>query len=114
MAPKNMLRDSPQAPPRDTSASSKGCGSPRIGIGTYLGEPDERTDQAYADAVVAAVESGANVIDSAINYRFQRSERSVGAALEELATARLRAGRIIDLHQGRIPDARRRNARRCQ
>jgi aryl-alcohol dehydrogenase-like predicted oxidoreductase len=55
-----------------------------IGIGTYLGEPDARTDQAYTDAIVAAVESGANVIDSAINYRFQRSERSVGAALEEL------------------------------
>jgi aryl-alcohol dehydrogenase-like predicted oxidoreductase len=55
-----------------------------IGIGTYLGEPDARTDHAYADAIVAAVESGANVIDSAINYRFQRSERSVGAALEEL------------------------------
>lgn len=56
-----------------------------IGIGTYLGEPDARTDQAYTDAIVAAVESGANVIDSAINYRFQRSERSVGAALKELA-----------------------------
>src|SRR5580658_10152121 len=55
-----------------------------IGIGTYLGGPDARTDQAYTDAIVAAVESGANVIDSAINYRFQRSGRSVGAALEEL------------------------------
>ena len=56
-----------------------------IGIGTYLGEPDERTDKAYTDAIVEAVESGVNVIDSAINYRFQRSERSVGAALAELA-----------------------------
>src|SRR5215469_12805656 len=55
-----------------------------LGIGTYLGEPDARTDQAYADSIVAAVESGVNVIDSAINYRFQRSERSVGAALAEL------------------------------
>ena len=56
-----------------------------LGTGTYLGEPDARTDQAYTDAVVEAVESGANVIDSAINYRFQRSERSIGAALVELA-----------------------------
>src|SRR5260370_42150397 len=56
-----------------------------LGIGTYLGEPDARTDQAYTEAIVAAVEAGANVIDSAINYRFQRSERSVRAALEELA-----------------------------
>jgi aryl-alcohol dehydrogenase-like predicted oxidoreductase len=55
-----------------------------IGIGTYLGEPDEATDGAYTDAVVAAIEGGINVVDSAINYRFQRSERAVGAALREL------------------------------
>jgi aryl-alcohol dehydrogenase-like predicted oxidoreductase len=56
-----------------------------LGIGTYLGEPDARTDKAYTEAIVEAVESGVNVIDSAINYRFQRSEHSVGAALAELA-----------------------------
>lgn len=55
-----------------------------IGIGTYLGEPDAATDRGYTDSVVAAVEGGFNVIDSAINYRFQRSERSVGAALRQL------------------------------
>lgn len=55
-----------------------------IGIGTYLGQPDERTDAAYTEAIVAAVEGGINVLDSAINYRFQRSERSIRAALEEL------------------------------
>ena len=55
-----------------------------LGIGTYLGDPDERTDKAYSEAVVAAVEAGANVIDSAINYRFQRSERSIAAAMKEL------------------------------
>lgn len=57
-----------------------------LGVGTYLGQPDEKTDVAYTAAVVAAVESGINVIDSAINYRFQRSERSIGAALQQLAT----------------------------
>jgi len=56
-----------------------------IGIGTYLGEADEETDKGYASAVVAAVEGGINVVDSAINYRLQRSERSVGAALKQLA-----------------------------
>src|SRR5262249_38209044 len=56
-----------------------------LGIGTYLGQPDERTDASYTAAVVAAVESGINVIDTAINYRFQRSERSVGAPLQQLA-----------------------------
>jgi aryl-alcohol dehydrogenase-like predicted oxidoreductase len=56
-----------------------------LGIGTYLGAPDPKTDVAYTAAVVAAVENGVNVIDTAINYRFQRSERSVGAALRQLA-----------------------------
>jgi aryl-alcohol dehydrogenase-like predicted oxidoreductase len=56
-----------------------------VGIGTYLGEADDETDLAYTSAVVAAIEGGFNVVDSAINYRLQRSERSVGAALRELA-----------------------------
>ncbi|OLB28167.1 MAG: hypothetical protein AUH13_20920 [Acidobacteria bacterium 13_2_20CM_58_27] len=56
-----------------------------LGLGTYLGQPDKMTDEAYTAAVVAAAESGINLFDSAINYRFQRSERSIGAALEQLA-----------------------------
>jgi aryl-alcohol dehydrogenase-like predicted oxidoreductase len=55
-----------------------------IGIGTYLGNADDETDRRYAEAVVRAVELGANVIDTAANYRFQRSELSIGAALSEL------------------------------
>jgi aryl-alcohol dehydrogenase-like predicted oxidoreductase len=55
-----------------------------VGIGTYLGEPDDATDKGYTGAVVAAVEGGINVVDSAINYRLQRSERSVGAAMKQL------------------------------
>ena len=73
-----------------------------IGIGTYLGEPDAATDRGYAQAVVAAVEGGINVIDSAINYRFQRSERSIGAALREL-TAKGYAG--TNLCSARRPDS---------
>jgi aryl-alcohol dehydrogenase-like predicted oxidoreductase len=56
-----------------------------LGIGSYLGNPDSKTDAGYAAAVVAAVESGINFIDSAINYRFQRSERSIGDAIKQLA-----------------------------
>ena len=56
-----------------------------IGIGTYLGQPNESIDSGYAAAIVAAVESGINVIDSAINYRLQRSERSAGTAMKVLA-----------------------------
>ncbi len=55
-----------------------------IGVGTYLGEADEETDKRYIEAIVRAVELGANVIDTAANYRFQRSERSIGVALQEL------------------------------
>jgi aryl-alcohol dehydrogenase-like predicted oxidoreductase len=55
-----------------------------IGFGSYLGSYDESTDIRYTDAVVRAVELGCNNIDTAINYRFQRSERSIGAALEIL------------------------------
>jgi aryl-alcohol dehydrogenase-like predicted oxidoreductase len=57
-----------------------------IGIGTYLGGPDEETDRRYTEAIVRAVELGANLIDTAANYRFQRSERSIGAALNELSS----------------------------
>ena len=58
-----------------------------IGIGTYLGDPDEETDRAYAESVARVVELGANVIDTAANYRYQRSERSVGEALRNLTAA---------------------------
>jgi aryl-alcohol dehydrogenase-like predicted oxidoreductase len=57
-----------------------------IGIGTYLGNADEPTDTRYKEAAVRAVQLGVNVIDSAANYRFQRSERSIGAALKTLTT----------------------------
>lgn len=55
-----------------------------IGIGTYLGNWDESTDENYKNAVTKYVESGGNLIDTAANYRFQRSERSIGAALKIL------------------------------
>lgn len=55
-----------------------------IGIGTYLGNPDALTDERYSDSIVRAVQLGANVIDTAANYRFQRSERSIGKALKSL------------------------------
>src|SRR5947207_646977 len=54
------------------------------GIGTYLGAADVECDRRYTEAILRAVELGVNVIDTAANYRFQRSERSVGAALKEL------------------------------
>ena len=55
-----------------------------LGIGTYLGAADDAADEAYTDALVAAGEGGINLFDCAINYRRQRSERCIGAALQRL------------------------------
>ncbi|MBI2185456.1 MAG: aldo/keto reductase [Thaumarchaeota archaeon] len=56
-----------------------------LGVGTYLGEPDAATDELVTNAVVESIKSGAvNVVDTAINYRFQKAERSVGRALKRL------------------------------
>lgn len=55
-----------------------------IGMGTYLGDADQRTDDLVKDAVKQTILSGVNVIDTAINYRAQKAERSVGKAIAEL------------------------------
>ena len=66
-----------------------------VGIGTYLGQPNDSTDAGYAAALVAAVESGINLIDTAINYRLQRSERTVGTALKVLAHKGFKRDEIV-------------------
>ena len=71
-----------------------------IGLGTYLGNCDDATDQEYHQAAVRAVESGCNVIDSAINYRFQRSERAIGTACKELATKGYNRDEIVISSKG--------------
>jgi aryl-alcohol dehydrogenase-like predicted oxidoreductase len=57
-----------------------------VGIGTYLGETNEKTDELVKNAVKKSILSGINVIDTAINYRAQKAERSVGKAISELIT----------------------------
>ena len=52
-----------------------------IGLGTYLGEEDAETDEGYEACIRLALGCGVNVIDSAINYRGQRSERAIGRAI---------------------------------
>ena len=58
-----------------------------FGIGTYLGDNTDADDASYEDAIRAAVRSGINVVDTAINYRCQRSERAVGSALQHIFAA---------------------------
>ncbi len=55
-----------------------------VGMGTYLGESDSKTDDLVISAVKQTISSGINVIDTAINYRSQKAERSVGKAISEL------------------------------
>ncbi len=55
-----------------------------VGIGTYLGDADAKTDKLVTDAVKQSLLSGINVIDTAINYRSQKAERSIGKAVSEL------------------------------
>lgn len=77
-----------------------------LGLGTYLGAPDDAGDRAYTGALIAAGENGINFFDCAINYRLQRSERCVGAALR-----RLRRDEIVVctkagfLTPGAVPDS---------
>jgi aryl-alcohol dehydrogenase-like predicted oxidoreductase len=58
-----------------------GASASTIGLGTYLGPEDGATDVLYQDAIVRALELGVNVLDTAVNYRHQRSERAIRTAL---------------------------------
>ncbi len=56
-----------------------------LGMGTYLGDITKEDDEAMENSVYESVKSGAiNVIDTAINYRAMKSERSIGRALSRL------------------------------
>jgi len=58
-----------------------GARASSLGLGTYLGREDAATDSLYERAITRALERGINVLDTAINYRHQRSERAIGRAL---------------------------------
>ncbi len=57
-----------------------------LGFGSYVGEPyrEENYRFGYFDSMKQALRCGANLIDTAINYRYQQSEREIGEALKEL------------------------------
>lgn len=76
-----------------------------IGLGTYLGDADDQTDTQYADAIRAAVACGCNVLDTAINYRCQRSERAIGRTLAAMIAQRQidRAELILCTKGGYLP-----------
>jgi aryl-alcohol dehydrogenase-like predicted oxidoreductase len=55
-----------------------------VALGTYLGESDDDVDSQYGDALKLSLSSGINAIDTAINYRCQRSERVIGRTLQDM------------------------------
>ena len=56
-----------------------------IGLGTYVGDPDDVTDFKMYNAIKQAVLSGGlNHIDTAPNYRYMKSEKTVGKAITTL------------------------------
>lgn len=54
-----------------------------IGIGTYRGKKVPATDASYLSALRTAFRAGINLIDTALIYRRQKSERIVGTAIRE-------------------------------
>ncbi|SKB12573.1 conserved hypothetical protein [Planktothrix sp. PCC 11201] len=77
-----------------------------IGIGTYLGAADSRTDDLVTDAIIESVKNGINLIDTAINYRYMHAEWSISDALRALIRDEVisRDELIICTKGGFIPD----------
>jgi aryl-alcohol dehydrogenase-like predicted oxidoreductase len=82
-------------------ATSFGLHASSIGIGTYLGEATDKDDEAYEAAIYGAIRRGVNLVDTAINYRGQRSERAIGSAIQQLiASSEARREELIICSKG--------------
>ena len=56
-----------------------------LGYGSYIGDPDDKTDFLMYDAIKQSVLSGGvNLIDTAPNFRYMKSERTIGKILTTL------------------------------
>lgn len=84
-----------------------------IGIGTYRGGLDAVSDRRLHAAIVSAVASGCNLIDTARSYRGGRSESVVGSALRAVTAAGIakRDEIIVCSKAGYVPGSSRRLAR---
>ncbi|MDR2100561.1 MAG: aldo/keto reductase [Campylobacteraceae bacterium] len=75
----------------------------KLGFGTFKKEPykEENYDFNYKEALREAIFGGINVIDTAINYRYQQSEREVGEVLRGLfENGEVRRGEIVVCSKG--------------
>ena len=72
-----------------------------LGIGTYLGDCTDAEDDRYDETIRDALASGVNLIDTASNYRCQRSERVVGRAVgEAIAAGTVRRDELVICTKG--------------
>lgn len=72
-----------------------------LGLGTYLGDCDDSEDARYTSTTRAALEKGVNLLDTAINYRCQRSERAIGQAVRiSLATGAIKREEVVVCTKG--------------
>ncbi len=70
-----------------------------MGVGTYLGEPTDEMDGLYSQTVGDALDRGINVVDTAINYRFMKSERAIARTL----AGRDRSKVVLSTKGGYVP-----------
>ncbi len=89
-----------RVPPEHFRELAGGARASSIGIGTYLGREDAATDALYQKAVLRALERGVNVLDTAVNYRHQRSERAIGAAVAAARSGGLARDEIVVATKG--------------
>jgi len=78
-----------------------------VGLGTYIGAPTDEDDfDVYNAAKHLVLSGGVNVLDTAINYRCQKGERAIGAAINTLVKKH-GVGRneiFVSTKNGYIPD----------
>lgn len=81
--------------------SAHGLNFSSIGLGTYLGDSSDDADALYSRAIETAWTLGCNVLDTAVNYRCQRSERAIGMTLARaLDNNRIKRDEIIVCTKG--------------
>jgi len=72
-----------------------------LGAGSYLGDCTDEEDERYHTALREAITLGVNVIDTASNYRCQRSERVVGrTVVEAIAAGDVRRDEVLVCTKG--------------
>ena len=60
-----------------------------LGIGTYLGDINKKIDKKIYKVLISSIENGINLIDTAPNYRCERSEKIVGRLVKNVRREKL-------------------------